>query len=108
MPNTLTKEHSETREWLAPEIVTPSLFDVVFFNDDVTPMEFVVALLVSMYGHERKRAEEIMLQVHLDGTSVAGTYPFDIAEAKVVETTMVAREAGFPLRCATQRRAGTD
>ena len=39
-----------------------------------------------------------MLQVHETGSGVAGIYSFEIAEAKAVEATNLARTNGFPLQ----------
>ena len=76
----------------------PKKWKVIFLNDNHTPMEFVVTVLVEIYKHTVEVAQEITLQIHDTGSGVAGTYTFEIAEIKAVETTNLARAQGFPLQ----------
>jgi ATP-dependent Clp protease adaptor protein ClpS len=76
----------------------PKRWKVVLLNDDSTPMEFVVSLLVSIFKHSVDTANNIMLQIHETGSGVAGTYSFEIAEAKAVEATTTARDNSHPLQ----------
>ena len=75
----------------------PSLYKVIFLNDESTPMEFVVDVLIHLFRHDLERAKEIMLEVHTKGSSVVAVLPYEIAEQKGVETTALARQAGYPL-----------
>jgi ATP-dependent Clp protease adaptor protein ClpS len=43
-----------------------------------------------------------MMQVHLNGRGVAGTYPWEVAETKVDTLMSRAREAGHPLQATIQ------
>jgi ATP-dependent Clp protease adaptor protein ClpS len=76
----------------------PKLWKVVFFNDDETPMEFVIELLVGIFKHNEKKARELTLEVHNAGSAIAGVYPYEIAEHKSIESTHLSRANGFPLR----------
>jgi ATP-dependent Clp protease adaptor protein ClpS len=76
----------------------PKRWKVIFLNDDTTPMEFVISLLIEIFKHTDKTAQQIMLLVHETGSGIAGTYSFEIAEAKAVEATNLARTNGFPLQ----------
>jgi ATP-dependent Clp protease adaptor protein ClpS len=42
--------------------------------------------------------KEITVQVHETGSGIAGIYSFEIAEAKAVEATSLARTNGYPLQ----------
>lgn len=84
---------AETRE----KVEEPSLFKVLLHNDDFTTMEFVVWILESIFKMDEEQAIQVMLNVHLRGTGVAGIYTFEIAETKVEQTTALAREHEFPL-----------
>lgn len=79
------------------DMLRPSLYKVVIQNDDHTPIDFVIALLMHVFKHTEERAKEITLQVHNEGAGVAGIYPYEIAEQKGVESTMLARQNGWPL-----------
>jgi ATP-dependent Clp protease adaptor protein ClpS len=76
----------------------PKNWKVILLNDDSTPMDFVISLLVEIFKHTLDTANDIMLQVHETGSGVAGTYSFEIAEAKAVDATNQARTNGHPLQ----------
>lgn len=76
----------------------PKRWKVIFLNDDSTPMDFVVSLLTEIFKHTEASARDITLTVHETGAGIAGTYSFEIAEAKAVESTQLARTNGFPLQ----------
>jgi ATP-dependent Clp protease adaptor protein ClpS len=79
-------------------ITEPKRWKVIIVNDDVTPMEFVIGVLVETFRHTETAAQDIMMQVHQTGSGVAGIYSFEIAEAKAVEATNTARTNNFPLQ----------
>jgi ATP-dependent Clp protease adaptor protein ClpS len=79
-------------------ITEPKRYKVIFLNDDKTPIEFVIELLMSVFRHTEETAKDITLKVHNDGSAVVGVYTFEIAEQKGVEATHLARQAGFPLQ----------
>ena len=76
----------------------PGMYKVLFLNDNVTPMDFVIQVLVEFFKHNSQRASSIMQQIHNNGSGVAGVYTYEIAEQKGVETTVFARENGYPLQ----------
>ena len=75
----------------------PRKFKVVFHNDDFTPMEFVVQVLQSLFHKSKAEASRVMLQVHTEGSGIAGVYTREIAETKSTQTIKFARTEGFPL-----------
>jgi ATP-dependent Clp protease adaptor protein ClpS len=75
----------------------PPLYKVIFHNDDYTTMEFVVAVLTSVFHHSEAMAHTIMMQVHTKGAGVAGVFTREIAETKVQKTVALARKSDFPL-----------
>lgn len=87
----------KTREIVSSRIKEPSKFKVIILNDDVTPVEFVIALLISIFKHTQETAQEITLKIHNEGSAVAGIYNFEIAEQKAIDATHVARNNSFPL-----------
>lgn len=82
-----------------PQLQPPPLYTVVLFNDDYTPMEFVIEVLQRYFGHDLDRATEVMLTVHYRGKGIAGVYPRDIAETKAQQVNHHARSLGHPLLC---------
>jgi len=85
-------------EKIKQKVVEPKKWKVIFLNDDQTPMDFVVSVLTQVFKHSEDSARDITLQIHQQGSAVAGTYTFEIAEAKAVESTNLARASGFPLQ----------
>ena len=82
-----------------PRLKRPPLYSVVMLNDDFTPMEFVVDILESIFGMERTRATQVMLEVHTKGKGICGVYNFEIAETKVAQVMSTARQHQHPLLC---------
>jgi ATP-dependent Clp protease adaptor protein ClpS len=79
-------------------IAEPKKYKIIFLNDDKTPIEFVIELLISIFRHTEETAKDITLAVHNDGSAVVGIYTYEIAEQKTIETTQVCRQHGFPLQ----------
>ena len=90
--NTVTATREKIR------IKEPDRYKVIFVNDDFTPMEFVMSLLMDIFHHPEENAKEIMLKVHTEGKGIAGVYFFEIAEQKATESMTVSRTSGFPLQ----------
>ena len=80
-----------------PELKKPQMYAVVMYNDDYTPMEFVVDVLQNHFKHTLDSAISIMLAIHHQGKGIAGIYPKDIAETKAQTVNRKARQAGYPL-----------
>lgn len=85
-------------EKIKVRISEPKNWKVILLNDDTTPMEFVISILIDIFKHTVESSKEITIQVHETGSGVAGVYSFEIAEAKAVEATTQARANGFPLQ----------
>ena len=90
-----------TRERTKPK--RPSRFKVLLYNDDYTPMEFVVAVLEQVFDKGPAQATQIMLQIHRGGIGVAGVYVLEIAETKSATVLRMAEERGYPLRSGVEK-----
>jgi ATP-dependent Clp protease adaptor protein ClpS len=86
-------------EEAVPQLKKPKLYRVVIFNDDYTPMEFVVELLEFFFSLNREAATRIMLKVHTEGKAVCGVYVHDIADTKAAQVNQYARDNEHPLLC---------
>ena len=85
------------------KIQRPQRYKVVLYNDDYTPMEFVVAVLENVFGKGPSAATQIMLQIHGSGLGVAGVYVLEVAETKVVAVHRLAEQRGYPLRAGVEK-----
>lgn len=79
------------------ELQEPSLYHVVLLNDDYTPMNFVIDLLMQLFQKNYDDAHAIMMQVHEREQGIAGTYPYEIAEEKMRQVNLSAQANEFPL-----------
>jgi len=81
----------------------PDLYRVVMHNDDFTPMDFVVDILVRIFGKPAAEATQVMLQIHNTGAGTAGIYTYDIAMSKVMQVHQIAAAHRHPLRCTVEK-----
>ena len=82
---------------IKPKLKKPPLYRVIIFNDDYTPMEFVVYVLQTFFGIDRDKATQIMLAIHTHGKGVCGIFTKEVAETKSVQVNNFARENEHPL-----------
>lgn len=88
----------KNNEKIKQKLQEPKQWKVVLVNDDYTTVDFVISILQSVFKHDEETAKAITMQIHSTGSGIAGIYSFEIAEAKAVETTQLARTANFPLQ----------
>ena len=81
----------------------PSMYKVLLHNDDYTTMDFVVMVLETVFHKSAEEATLIMLNVHEQGVGVAGVYPRDVAETKVILVHDLARKNEYPLKCSVEK-----
>lgn len=86
-----------------PKTKKPPMYRVLLLNDDFTPMEFVVYVLERVFSRSREEATDIMLSVHQKGVGTAGVYTYEIAETKVDQVMLLARQHEHPLQCTMER-----
>jgi ATP-dependent Clp protease adaptor protein ClpS len=84
-------------------VARPPRYKVLLYNDDYTPMEFVVAILEQLFDKGPTEATQIMLAIHNSGIGVAGVYVLDVAETKVAAVHRVAEQRGYPLRAGAEK-----
>jgi ATP-dependent Clp protease adaptor protein ClpS len=91
--NTIVKKKTVTSQDIKP----PRMYKVVIHDDDHTPVDFVITLLINLFRHDPQIAAQITMDVHNKGSAVAGIYTLEIAEQKVVDATQLSRNNGWPL-----------
>ncbi len=88
-----TAERPASLDALAP------LYHLIFLDDPFTTMEFVVRILVRLFGKDVETATRLMLEVHHAGHSLVATLPLEVAELKREQVHAAARAEGFPFTC---------
>lgn len=73
------------------------MYRVLIHNDDVTPMDFVVAVLRSIFHKDVNSAMQIMLEAHHGNVALVAVLSLEEAEFRVDKAHAVARTAKFPL-----------
>ena len=79
------------------------MWNIVFYNDDYTSMDFVVFVLKRVFHRSTEDALALTLAVHTQGKGIAGTYTFEIAEQKQCEVLLMAKIEEHPLRVEIER-----
>ena len=72
-------------------------WNVIFYNDDTTTVEFVIFVLKEVFKYNDEIAAELTLKIHNEGNSIVGTYTYEIAEQKAADTLYLAYQYGYPL-----------
>lgn len=81
------------------QLQEPRQFKVLLHNDDYTSMDFVVEVLMNVFGKSENEAFAIMMSVHEKGIGLCGIYTAEVAETKVQIVHQMAKARSFPLRC---------
>ena len=96
-------EHSQTVTKERTKLKAPPMYKVILLNDDFTPMDFVIKVLIDIYGNPAQKAEEIMLNVHTKNSGTAGVFSREIAEVKVHQTDSLSKQQQYPLKCILEK-----
>jgi len=88
----------ETSEKVRSRIREPKRYQVIMHNDDYTPMDFVVDILMGIFHKEEAEANVLMMKVHQEGEAAVGSYSYDVAYSKLRLATELAEEEGYPFR----------
>lgn len=92
--------NSDTRQKIKPNLSfqEPPLYKIIYINDDVTSMEFVINSLIEYFHYNDETAETITRNIHEQGSATVAVLPYEIAEQKGIEVTLDARAKGYPLQ----------
>lgn len=95
-----TKTETVVRNRIDPKlnIPEPPQFRVIYINDAQTTQEFVVETLKIIFNYDEGAAEALTTRVHEEGSAVVAVLPYELAEQKGIEVTLLARNNGFPLQ----------
>jgi ATP-dependent Clp protease adaptor protein ClpS len=87
-----------------PKTKRPNLYRVLLLNDDYTPMEFVVHVIMRFFQKTQEDATHIMLHVHNNGVGECGVFTYEVAETKVTQVMDFARKHQHPLQCVMETK----
>lgn len=74
------------------------MYRVVYLNDNQTTYEFVVESLMQYFDYTVETAQTITADIHDAGSACVAVLPYEIAEQKGIEVTMLARAQSYPLQ----------
>lgn len=94
----MTQREVHTASRTQIDVREPSMFRVIYINDEHTSMEFVIASLIEHFAYTEETAAKITMDIHNAGAAVVAVLPYEIAEQKGIEITLAARSNGYPLQ----------
>ena len=98
---------TETKPKIKPNInlAEPPMYKIIYINDEVTSMNFVVNSLIEYFNYNQDTASTLTVNIHDQGSAVVAVLPYEIAEQKGIEVTLDARSQGFPLQVKVEAEA---
>lgn len=97
------QQQGATKQQEKQALQPPPMYKVILSNDDYTPMDFVVEVLVKFFRMDEERATDTMLTIHYKGRAICGIFSAEVAETKVVQVNQYAREHQHPLLCSMEK-----
>ena len=91
------KEKTQSSGHSLLTIGEPKQYYVVMHNDDSTPIDFVIEILMNLFNHDEGTSADLAHKIHTDEKAIVGMYNLEIAEQKVEETVKACRDANYPL-----------
>jgi len=85
-----------------PKLKRPPMYKVLLMNDDFTPMDFVIEILIRFFRMTNEKATQVMLQIHTEGKGVCGVFTVDVAETKVNVVNEFSKANQHPLLCTSE------
>ena len=86
----------------------PPMYNIIIFNDDYTPMEFVINIMTEIFHYDYNKAASITLAIHEQGQAICATFPKDVAETKADKVVSRARASDHPLLCVVRPESNSD
>ena len=96
MPILLTPDY-DLQELTEQQTQLEPPWKVFIHNDDVTPMDFVVQILLTIFMLDMDTAVDVMLIAHTAGVAYVATLPKTEAEKRVGKAHFAAALEGYPL-----------
>jgi ATP-dependent Clp protease adaptor protein ClpS len=90
IPEKVEKEEEQT--------VEGPLYRVIIHNDEVTTMDFVIHILMTVFLLPSANAAQVMYTAHLNGNAYVQTLPKPEAQRRIGKAHFAARLSGYPLK----------
>lgn len=101
--NIISIDKEKQLETVKKKVQPPPMYKVLLNNDDYTPMDFVIEVLMRFFTLDAEKANQLMLTVHYRGKAVCGIFTAEIAETKVMQVNQYARKHQHPLMCSMEQ-----
>lgn len=95
--------HDKQLEAVKRKVQPPPMYKVLLNNDDYTPMDFVVEVLMRFFSMNAEKANQLMLTIHYQGKAVCGIFTAEVAETKVMQVNQYSRKHQHPLMCSMEQ-----
>ena len=76
----------------------PGKYAVIILNDNYTPMDFVIEVLIKFFNKNNNEAIEIAKTAHEKGSAIVDYYPKEIAITKSENANFYASQHKHPLK----------
>jgi ATP-dependent Clp protease adaptor protein ClpS len=103
----MSQTNTRTRIKPLEAIKEPPMYRVVYLNDNQTTYDFVVSSLVEFFDYSEETADVITKDIHEAGSACVAVLPFEIAEQKGIEVTVLARAQSYPLQVRIEPETAT-
>jgi ATP-dependent Clp protease adaptor protein ClpS len=95
----ITKTNDTTDTIVKVDMRPPNMYNVVLHNDNITTIEFVMLVLMSIFHKNLEDAIQLTQHIHNNEKGIAGTYSHEVASQKREETIQISRLNSYPLKC---------
>jgi ATP-dependent Clp protease adaptor protein ClpS len=89
--------------WSDGEEVKPSMYEIIIFDDDVTPTEFVASLLKQVFHKSFHEIRQAMLDAEQQGWASCGVYTKEVVDSKFEQVSRFIQTHCENLRCVIQK-----
>jgi ATP-dependent Clp protease adaptor protein ClpS len=86
-----------------PKTAQEPPYRVIIHNDDVTPIDFVLEVLLRVFLLNGVRAVQVMYTAHFHGSAYVISLPKFEAQQRIHQAHLMARLRGFPLHFSMEK-----
>lgn len=96
--NKCMNEDMDLEDKVDNKVKEPSRYNVLLLNDDFTPFDFVIDVLINIFNKSEIEAEQLTFLIHKNEKAIVGEYSRDIAISKYEQVMEYAAINKFTLR----------